>query len=138
MSSSDLWVRDAHSFHGRVETRPLESSALEGNALGDPATREVPVYLPPDFGAGERLPVVFLLAGLTGRGHKYFETHPWHLGVIPRYDRSLHAGECSQRAIVVAPDLFTKLGGSQYVNSSAVGAYEDHFVRELVPFIDEH
>jgi enterochelin esterase family protein len=30
----------------------------------------------------------------------------------------------------------TKLGGSQYVNSSAIGAYEDHLVAELVPAID--
>jgi len=39
-------------------------------------------------------------------------------------------------AIVVLPDCFTALGGSQYVNSSAVGRYEDYVIEEIVPFID--
>ena len=38
-----------------------------------------------------------------------------------------------REAIVVMPDCFTRYGGSQYLNSSATGRYEDHLVRELVP-----
>jgi enterochelin esterase family protein len=38
--------------------------------------------------------------------------------------------------ILVMPDCFTRLGGSQYLNSSAVGRYEDHIVKELVAFVD--
>ena len=53
------------SFAGRVEARRFESAALRGNPLGDSAEREVPVYLPP--AADGPLPVVFLLAGFTGR-----------------------------------------------------------------------
>jgi enterochelin esterase family protein len=40
--------------------------------------------------------------------------------------------------IYVMPNCLTALGGSQYVNSSAVGNYEDYIVQELVPFIDEN
>jgi len=39
-------------------------------------------------------------------------------------------------AIVVAPDCFTRLGGSQYIDSPSTGAYETHFVAELIPTID--
>ena len=35
-------------------------------------------------------------------------------------------------AILVMPDAFTRLGGSQYVNSSAVGRYEDYVAQVLV------
>jgi S-formylglutathione hydrolase FrmB len=38
--------------------------------------------------------------------------------------------------IMVFPDCFTALGGNQYVNSSAVGAYADYLTREIVPFVD--
>lgn len=123
---------------GRVELRPIRSTALEGNLAGDPAVREVPVYLPPGWDApGARFPVVFLLIGYTGRGHHYLETHPWHAGVIPVYDRRVAAGEAPP-AILVAPDCFTRLGGSQYVNSSYLGDYDDHLALELPDFVDQH
>src|SRR5204863_6139881 len=32
----------------------------------------------------------------------------------------------------------TRFGGSQYVNSTATGRYEDYVVDELVPFVDAH
>lgn len=135
--SETHFVRDPLSFAGRVEMRPIDSSVLRGNAAGDPHLREVPVYLPPGWTREEALPVVFILAGLTGRGHSMLETHPWRKGVVKRYDEALDEGSVP-RAILVMPDCFTKYGGSQYVNSSATGLYEDHFVSELVPFVEEH
>ena len=39
-------------------------------------------------------------------------------------------------AIFVFPDCFTSLGGNQYVNSSAIGAYADYLTREIIPFVD--
>lgn len=130
--------RDALAFHGRVETPTIESKVLAGNRLGDPTRREVPIYLPPGWDApGASFPVVFLLAGFTSRGQKFLETHPWHKGVALRYDE-LVAAHAAPPAILVMPDCFTRLGGSQYVNSSYTGRYEDHLVRELVPFVDQH
>ncbi|MEO8074099.1 MAG: alpha/beta hydrolase-fold protein, partial [Acidobacteriota bacterium] len=38
--------------------------------------------------------------------------------------------------IVVMPDCFTHYGGSQYINSSATGDYEDYLTQEIVPFVD--
>jgi enterochelin esterase family protein len=39
--------------------------------------------------------------------------------------------------ILAFPDAFTRYGGSQYLNSSAVGRYHDYIVEELVPFVDQ-
>ena len=124
------------SFHGRVETAAITSRVLADNPLGDPSAREVPVWLPPDLAPDERLPVCFVLAGFTGRGQSYLETHPWKRSVASLYDEACAAGD-APRAILVFPDCFTALGGSQYVNSSATGRYEDHVVQELVPWVDE-
>jgi len=52
------------SFQGRVELLDVDSAALADNALGDPAVRELPVYLPPgDDGAAKELPLVVVLPG---------------------------------------------------------------------------
>ena len=40
--------------------------------------------------------------------------------------------------IVVSPDLYTKFGGSQYINSDFFGSHGDHIVKELIPFVEEH
>ncbi len=134
--SRPVGLRDPLSFAGRVELHALESEALRGNALGDPHVREIPVYLPPGHDApGARFPVLFLLASFTSRAHAHLETHPWKLGSVVRYDQMVARGEAAP-AIVVLPDCFTRLGGSQYVNSSAVGNYEDFVADEVVSFVE--
>lgn len=137
ITSAGVARRDPTAFAGRVELPVLDSAVLLGNPLGDPHRREVPVYLPPDHAAGERLPVVFLLAGFTGRGHALLESHPWKGGFVRAWDKQVAAG-AAPRALLVMPDCFTRYGGSQYVNSDATGRYADHVADELVPFIDAH
>jgi hypothetical protein len=55
---------------GRIVVERFESGVLRDNPLGDPATRELCVYLPPGYdGEPERrFPVVYCLTGFTGRG----------------------------------------------------------------------
>jgi enterochelin esterase family protein len=130
-------LRPPHSLsglHGRVELFPIESELLRGNPARDPHVRELPVYLPRAASA-EAVPVIFVLAGYTGRGQNHLDTHPWRPGIVERFDREIEQGRASP-AILALPDCFTRLGGSQYVNSAYLGPYEDHLVEELVPFID--
>lgn len=112
------------------------SRALEGNPLGDPATRLVPVLLPPGYEAGtsRRYPVLYALTGYTGRGVSMLNVRAWGITIQERLDRLYAAG--MPHVIMVLPDCFTRLGGSQYINSTATGRYEDYIVAELVPFID--
>lgn len=130
----DVFLRDPTAFAGRVELPVLESERLRGNRAGDPHAREVPVYVPPGAGR-EPLPVVFLLIGFTGNGREFLESHPWKLGVVAQFDREVAAGRVPP-ALLVMPNAFTKLGGSQYVNSAYLGSYEDYVVDELVPWVD--
>jgi Putative esterase len=134
--SDDRWLRDPHTFQGRLEMRPFASEVLRGNPLGDPHEREVPVYVPPQ-GADGPLPVTFLLTGFTGRPQALLETHPWRSSLVLDLDRAMASGEHPAHILVI-PDAFTRYGGSQYVNSSAVGRYEDYVADELVRWVDEH
>lgn len=114
-----------------------ESEALKGNQLGDPHVRQFPVWLPPDYEAsGERrYPVIFGLTGFTGTGEGYLYARYMSPSLDQMLDELVAVG--MPGVIYVMPDCLTRLGGSQYVNSSAVGDYEDYIVKELAPFIDE-
>ncbi len=122
---------------GTVIIETIASDALRGNPLGDPFVRRVPVYLPPGYESGNaRYPVVFVLTGFTGRGTMLLNDSAWDETLPQRTDRLIADGKV-QPMILVMPDCFTRIGGSQYLNSSAVGQYEDHVVKELVAFVDK-
>jgi enterochelin esterase family protein len=112
----------------------FHSRALAGNPLGDPATRTVPVYLPPGCTQGGRYPSVYLLAGFTGRGTMMMNDSLWDETIQQRMDRLISQGAVTPM-ILILPDASTRYGGSQYINSPATGNYEDHLL-ELVQHID--
>jgi enterochelin esterase family protein len=129
-----LAVRSRRLRAGTLSHVQFRSRILKDNPAGDAIVRDLPVYLPDRCGTG--LPVVFLLAGFTGTGEDYLDSHPWHPGVLVEYDGALQRGEVPA-AILAMPNCFTKYGGSQYVNSSYLGRYEDHVVEELTALVDE-
>ena len=120
-----------------VEMPVLESQALSGNPLGDPANRRLPVLLPPDYAeSGRRYPVIVALTGFTGKGISLLNEDAWQPNLIQRLERLYTAG--MPHAIFVLPDCFTRYGGSQYINSGATGRYEDYVIQEIMPYIDAH
>ncbi len=117
-----------------IET--ITSAVLQDNPLGDSPVRRVPVYLPPDYEDSQvSYPVVYLLAGFTNRGIFMLNDSGFDEPIDQRMDRLIATGVV-QPMILVLPDCFTRYGGSQYLNSNAIGRYEDHLIEELVPFID--
>ena len=121
---------------GTVRIEPVESRVLRDNPLGDPHVREVPVYLPPGYeSAEERYPTIYFLTGFTGFGRALLNRRAFEEALDQRLDRLIQEGKMCP-AIVVMPDCFTRLGGSQYLDSEATGRYETHLLEELVPLID--
>jgi S-formylglutathione hydrolase FrmB len=119
----------------RIET--IDSDVLRDNPLRDPPRRRVAIWLPPSYAGSpeRRYPVIYWLAGYTGTGEMMFQSTPWQPGLGERLDRLVGQGSMGE-AIVVAPDGFTRLGGSQYLDSPSSGAYETHLTTEVVPAID--
>ena len=121
---------------GTVVCERATSRALEGNLPGDPHVRDLYLYLPPGYEKGSDLyPVAWCLSGFTGRGRMLLNDNPWSPGIADRMDALLAEGR-AKPLILALPDCFTHIGGSQYVNSPALGRYEDHVIEELVPFVD--
>lgn len=122
---------------GRVVVEQFESKLLVGNALGDPSVRPVPVYLPPSYGkdAGRRYPVIYVLAGYTGTGLSFLNFAAFSETLPQQIDRLIESGEVGE-VIFVMPDCYTRLGGSQYLDSPSSGPYASMLLDELIPFID--
>jgi enterochelin esterase family protein len=122
----------------KVVIETITSQVLRNNPLGDPFSRHVPVYLPPGYDDSHtRYPTVYLLTGFTGRGAFMLNDSAFDEPIQERLDR-LIATHQIEPMIVVMSDGFTRYGGSQYLNSTATGRYEDHLVNELAPLIDRH
>src|SRR5436309_13148632 len=116
-----------------IELPEIASTALADNPLGDPSTRRLPILLPPGYeSSGRRYPVIVGLAGFTGRGMMMLNDSAWGPHLTQRLEALYAAG--MPYAIIILPDCFTRYGGSQYINSSATGRYEDYVIEELIPW----
>lgn len=109
-----------------------ESEILKSNPLGDPSKRNIYVYLPPGFEEKKKYPALLAIVGFTGTGASLFNRDPLVEDLKTRMDRLISEGKCPP-TIIVAPDCFNRFGGSQYINSSAIGRYEDYLIDEIVP-----
>jgi enterochelin esterase family protein len=115
----------------------IDSEALRGNPLGDPATRPLAIYTPPGYDAqgSGRYPVLYCLHGYTGDTGALIATRPWETNVVQWIDRLIVAGAMPP-AILAIVDGFTRLGGSQYVDSIHNGAYATYTVRDVIRHLD--
>ena len=119
---------------GSVIRFAVDSEALKSNLLADPTLRAVDVYVPAGSN-GEGLPLLVDLVGFGSSGLSHTNWTGLRENVPERLDRLI--GEGRMAPVVVAfPDCFTRLGGNQYINSSAVGAWEDFLLQEMLPAIE--
>lgn len=111
----------------------IDSAALRGNPLGDSRTRPVFVWTPPayDTEPERRFPSVYVLQGFTGQVRAWFNVSPFSR----TFPDEVEAAGID--LIVVLVDAFTAIGGSQFIDSPAIGAYGRYFTEEIVPFVDE-
>ena len=121
---------------GELRRLEIESRALAGNLLGDPTRRELQVYLPPDFQNGDSLPLLVDLVGFTGSGQSHTNWKNFGENLPERLDRLIGEGRLPPVAVAF-PDCFSRLGGNQYINSAAIGRYEDYLLQEVVPLVEE-
>ncbi|HZT15712.1 MAG TPA: alpha/beta hydrolase-fold protein [Gaiellaceae bacterium] len=130
---SDPWP-----LAGTFTRERIASSALRGNALGDPHERTAYVYTPPGYDAdpARRYPSIYFLHGYLGRVDGLWNWVGFQPSV-PQYIDQCFADPSTKPAIVVLVDAWTKIGGSQYLNSAATGRYLDYLADDVVSAIDE-
>src|ERR1700722_18445319 len=120
---------------GSISRVTIESQALKNNMLDDLWVRAVDVYVPAGHD-GQGLPLLVDLVGFTSSGLSQTNWVGFRENMPERLDRLI--GEQGMSPVVVAfPDCFTRLGGNQYVNSAAMGAWEDYLIGEMLPAVEK-
>src|SRR5690242_10863418 len=104
------------------------SEALRGNALGDPHERPLHVWTPDDESRG--YPSVYVIQGMAGMVDAWFNVEPWTSSYPDRI------AALDPQAVVVLVDAFTAVGGSQFLDSPAIGNYHTYLCDEVVPHVD--
>jgi hypothetical protein len=129
------WER---ALAGTLDRLAVESELLADNPLGDPTVRPLYVYRPPgiELDHPRPLPSVYMIQGYTGQVDGWFRREPFEPTMFERLDAMFAAGDCPD-AIVAFVDCWTSYGGSQFLNSTATGRYQDYLCDEVVPFVDE-
>jgi enterochelin esterase family protein len=124
-------------LEGDLRIEFIESPALKGNPLGDRSERPVVAYVPPGYDpqSSRRYPVLYCLHGYTGDAAALVSARPWETNVVQWMDRLVWAKRMPP-AILVIVDGFTRLGGSQYVNSIHNGDYATYTVRDVIGHVD--
>jgi S-formylglutathione hydrolase FrmB len=114
----------------RLEVITLDSHALKNNPLHDPSSRPFPVFLPAQATNGARLPVVYYLPGYGNSADNFIQdSNEWL-----KFTQTI-ADEITPVVLVIV-DGKTRWGGSQYLNSTAQGNYEDYVCDEIVSAVE--
>lgn len=121
---------------GQVHRLTHTSTVLAGNLLGDPAERELHVYTPHGYRGDARLPLLVDVVGFTGSGMGHTNWKAFTENVPERLDGLIGTGKMGP-VVVAFPDCYSRLGGNQYINSAAIGRYEDYLIDEIVPFVEQ-
>src|SRR3954469_13976228 len=119
----------ADRIGGSWQRHDFESAALRDNPLGDPHVRPLHVWTPD---GEEPFPAVYVIQGMTGMVDAWFNVAPWS----KNYPQLIE--ELGPRCVVVLVDAFTKFGGSQFLDSPAIGRYHTYLCDEIVPWVDAH
>jgi len=122
---------------GRIERLRVPGRLLVGNRLGDPAERELIVYVPSAYDGTRRFPVVMVLPGFASTNRSLLNFEVFQPNLCERFDALISRGLCSP-ALLVLPDAINRWGGSQYLDSPATGRYQSYLVDEIFPFVDQH
>lgn len=122
-------------MQGELKRIRLDSKCLADNPLGDPADRELYVYLPPGYDGKRRFPIVMLLAGYGSTNHSIVSWNPWKPNTVELFDRLVVNGQ-SAPALLVLPDCVNRWAGSQFLDSAASGRYQTYLADEVIEFVD--
>lgn len=125
----------ARPLRGSLDEHVLASAALVGNALGDPIERPLWVLTPPHVRSDAATPMIYVIQGFTGHIDMWGYRLALRPSALARFDTALARPDHPPVRLVFV-DTFTSLGGSQFVDSPAVGNYHTYLCDEVVAFVE--
>jgi S-formylglutathione hydrolase FrmB len=84
------------------------------------------------------IPRSYVIQGYTGQLDMWWNRSPFRWN-FPELTDLLFAGDdAPPPALVVFVDCWTSVGGSQFLDSPALGDYHTYLCDEVVPWVDQH
>ncbi len=83
-----------------------------------------------DTEPARRFPTLYVLHSMTAQARSFFNVSPFSENLPARLEQA------ALEAIVVLVDGFTSLGGAQWIDSPAIGAYGTYLCEDVVGFVD--
>lgn len=125
------------ALKGKLERIEVFGASLDGNLMGETASPQVSVYLPPSYftESGRRFPVVYMLHGYTNSDLGYFGPDGRQAHVIA--ERVFGNGSAKEM-ILVMPNCMNAYGGCMYSSSATAGDWEGYIAEDLVAYMDDH
>jgi S-formylglutathione hydrolase FrmB len=122
---------------GRFDEHVIFSEALRGNPLGDPHERPLWVYVPPGYDdePERRYPSIYVIQGYTGQLDMWRNRAPFGAKTYPELCDEVFS-DGAPPALVVWVDAWTSLGGSQFLDSPAIGRYHTYLCDDVVAWVD--
>lgn len=108
----------------------IESESLKDNPLKDPYCRKVYLLLPKD---PKGKPIIVYLSGYHSSSLAQLNYDPYNESLLDRIKRL----KINDNAIFILPDTFTKYGGNQYIDSPAVGNYEEYIIQDIILYFKD-
>ena len=126
---------NAAAGKGTVQAIKVHGASLAGNLEGDPADRDVFIYLPPGYTSNrnQRYPVVYLLHGYGLTAERWMT----FTNLAAAADKNI-ATRTMKEMILVSPDAYTVHGGSMFSASVTTGDWETFIAEDLVAYVDKN
>lgn len=125
-------------FQDNLRYIKVDSELLKGFPLVEKTSRVLTVLLPPSYNSKIRYPTIWMLDGYLGTGRSLMSETGFLGESLGAQLLRLMTESLIPPSLFVFPDPTTRLGGSQFIDSTVCGPFLRHIVDELVPAVDEH
>jgi hypothetical protein len=112
----------------------IQASSLKGFPSHDKILRKVQLYIPPKI--PKACGVIFVLSGWGERSSKYLRNDSAFGESLEEQIDQMIAEKKMPPSIIVFPDATSRLGFSQYINSSSLGNYQTYLYHDLLETIE--
>lgn len=130
-----IW-KMAHPSGAEIWGWQHDAVRLKGAPYQQSSMRPHVAFVPP-HAKSENLPVIYYLPSWLSAGRAAFQWEAFREDLASRLMRLIQNG-LMKPCVVVAPDLYTDYGGSQFIDSEWVGPHASYVVHELIPWVEKN
>lgn len=123
-----------HHIRGSQHCHVHQSTALKNNFWKDPHIRDLWVHLPHNHDPQRSHPLLIVLPAFAGTGEGLLSRSLTDFSMTHRIDHWIAEERCPP-FITAFPDCMSHLGGSQFLDSPAIGNYAQYVTKEIIPTI---